>query len=119
MAKKHTQLVLHSSPLAFGILLSYFFWESNMLLLVIYVTTIVLLIVSGEDKKVESWILVYGMFVGFMIETIGTNISGYQNFTNPDILGIPYWLVVAWGYGFVLMKRVSLIIATGTPWARL
>lgn len=116
MTEKIKQLVIHSSPLVLGILLSYLFWESNTLLLGIYVTAILFLILSGRDRKVELWIWVYGMAAGFAIETIGTQVSGYQSFTNPDILGIPYWLVIVWGYGFVLMKRISLIIATGSPW---
>lgn len=118
MTQKIKQLAIHSSPLALGILLSYLFWKSNMLLLGIYVVAILLLILSGRDRKVELWIWLYGMIAGFAVEAIGTQISGYQNFTNPDILGIPYWLVVVWGYGFVLMKRISLIIASGSPWVR-
>lgn len=116
MTEKIKQLAIHSSPLAFGIPLSYLFWKSNMLLLGIYVVAIMFLILSGKDRKIELQVLVYGMIAGFAIETIGTQISGYQNFMNPDILGIPYWLIVVWGYGFVLMKRISLIIATGSPW---
>lgn len=118
MTEKIKQLVIHSSPLVLGILLSYLFWKSNMLLLGIYVAAIVFLVLSGRDRKVELWILVYGMVAGLAIETIGTQTSGYQSFTNPDILGIPYWLIVTWGYGFILMKRISLIIATGSPWVR-
>lgn len=118
MTEKIKQLVIHSSPLAFGIILSYLFWKSNMLLLGTYVVVIIFLILSGKDRKIELWIWLYGMVAGFAIETIGTQVSGYQIFTNPDILGIPYWLVIVWGYGFVLMKRISLIIATGSPWLR-
>jgi len=116
MTEKIKQLVINSLPLALGILLSYLFWQSNILLLGIYVAAIVFLIFSGRDRKVELWILMYGMIAGFVIETIGSEVSGYQSFTNPDILGIPYWLIAAWGYGFVLMKRISLIIATASPW---
>ncbi len=118
MAEKIKKLVTHSSPLVLGILLSYLFWESNTLLLGIYILAVFILIISGRDRKIELLIWVYGMIAGFAIETIGTQVSGYQNFTNPDILGIPYWLVVAWGYGFILMKRISLILATGSPWVR-
>lgn len=116
--KKIKQLIINSSPLALGIVLSYMFWESNILLLIIYIVTVLLLILTGKDRRVELWILIYGMIAGFAVETIGTQISGYQSFANPDILGIPYWLIVTWGYGFVLMKRISLIIATGSPWIR-
>ena len=118
MAEKVKQLIIHSLPLALGVVLSYLFWRSSALLLAVYVTAVLLLIFTGKDKKIELWILTYGMITGLIIETIGAQISGYQSFANPDVLGIPYWLIVVWGYGFVLMKRISLIIATTSPWLR-
>jgi len=114
---KFCLVIFHSLPLFFGILLSYLFWRSNLLLLVIYSVFVLGLIYFGKDRKTEFLIFIYGSIVGFIIETIGTQISGYQSFTQPDVLGIPYWLVVSWGFGFLLMKRISLIIATGSPWA--
>lgn len=113
---KSLQLLIHSSPLALGILLSYIFWRSNSLLLGIYLVAVFALILLGRDRKVEFLIAIYGIIAGFIIEVIGTQISGYQNFTQSDFLGIPAWLLIAWGYGFVLMKRISLLIATDSPW---
>lgn len=118
MHNKIQQLIIHSSPLALGILLSFLFWKQNLLLLVIYLVLVLLIIWFGKDKKVEAWIFIYGLISGFAVETIGTQISGYQGFTHPDIWGIPYWLIVSWGYGFILMKRIGLIIATGLPWTQ-
>jgi hypothetical protein len=110
-------VIIHSLPLFSGILLSFLFWRSNILLLGIYSLFVFLLIFFGKDRKIELLIFIYGCFAGFIIETIGTQISGYQSFTQPDILGIPYWLVVSWGFGFLLMKRIGLIIGSGSPWA--
>ena len=118
MTEKIKQLIIHSAPLAFGIILSYLFWKWNILLLIVYVIAALLLILIGKDRQVELWILIFGIIAGFAVETIGTQLSGYQSFTNPDIFGIPYWLIVVWGYGFVLMKRISLIMATESPWLR-
>jgi len=115
---KTKQILIHSLPLVFGILLSYFFWQINFLLLAIYSILVLAIIFSGRDKKIELNIFVYGLIAGFAVETIGTQISGYQSFTQPDILGIPYWLIVSWGYGFILMKRIGLIIGTGSPWIK-
>jgi hypothetical protein len=111
------KVLIQSVPLAVGILLSYLFWQNTMLLLAIYLVVSAGLIVTGRDRRIEALIFLYGLVVGFVIETIGTGISGYQSFTKPDILTIPYWLIVTWGFGFVLMKRIGFIISTGSPWA--
>src|SRR3989344_123 len=107
---KIKQLLLHSSPLALGIILSYLFWRNNYLLLALYLLVVLLVILFGKDKKIESQIFAYGVVWGFVIEIVGTQISGYQSFTNPDWMGVPLWLPVSWGYGFILIKRVALII---------
>ena len=114
--RKLSLILFHSLPLAVGMLLSFFLWRSNMALLAAYITATVTVILTGKDRKTETMIFCYGALVGLVIETIGTSVSGYQSFANPDLIGIPYWLVVTWGYGFILMKRVALIIGTGSPW---
>lgn len=116
--KKFILLLIHSFPLGLGIILAYFFWEKNSLLLFLFTVITLLLILRGKDVRTELWIFLYGFVAGFTVETIGTQISGYQSFTLPEILGIPYWLLVAWGYGFILMKRLSLIIGTGSAWIK-
>lgn len=115
---KFLKIILHTLPLILGVGVSYFLWSSNTIILLVYITLAAAFILSGKDKKTETWIFVYGLIGGFAIETFGTYISGYQSFTLPQIWGIPYWLPVSWGYGFILMKRVGLIIATGSPWAK-
>jgi len=113
---KIKQLIIHSSPLALGVLLSNVFWKQNVVLLGMYLIIVAAVIFIGKDKKTELWIFLYGIVAGFIVETIGTQISGYQSFTQPDVWGIPFWLIISWGYGFILMKRVGLIIATNSPW---
>lgn len=114
--EKLKQLAIHSFPLAIGMVFSCLFWRQSALLLGLYIVMVLLLILSGKDKKIEFLILAYGMAVGFFIETIGTQVGRYQSFASPNFLGIPWWLIIAWGYGFVLMKRVSLTIGTKSPW---
>lgn len=113
---KTRQLLLHSAPFALGIVLSYFFWRSDITLFMIYAGLVLAVIWAGKDQKTETLILIYGIIAGVVVEVIGTKVSRYQNFTNPDAFGIPYWLPVSWGYGFVLMKRIGLIIGKGSPW---
>ncbi len=113
---KSALIALHSLPFILGIALSYLFWERPDLLLALYLILTSLVIWYGKDRRTESLIFLYGIAAGFVVETLGTQVSGYQSFTLPQVLGIPYWLLVSWGYGFILMKRIGLIIGTGGPW---
>jgi hypothetical protein len=113
---KAIKIIVHSLPFALGIALSYSFWRDGLLLLLFYGAIAASVINWGKDRRIEWWIFLYGLFAGFIIEVIGTSVSGYQSFTRPEILSIPYWLIVSWGYGFVIMKRIGFIIATGSPW---
>jgi hypothetical protein len=115
--KKLLLLAVHSSPFLVGIVLSYFFWQSTLALLAIYLLAVFLVIATGQDGRTELVIFVYGMVAGTVVELWGTAISGYQMWVATDPgLTIPYWLIVSWGYGFVLMKRIGLIVGTGSPW---
>ncbi len=113
---KYKLLTLHSLPFCLGIVLSYLFWQEPWILLYAYLALSAVVIWFGRDRRTELFIFLYGLAAGFIIETLGTQISGYQSFTLPQVLGIPYWLIVAWGYGFLLMKRVGFILGTGSPW---
>ena len=68
-----------------------------------------ILILRHRDNS-EFAIFIYGIIIGGLVEVIGTQVSGYQSFTEPDFLGIPMWLPVVWGYGFVAMKRIGIIL---------
>lgn len=108
---KLLKVLIETLPIIFGILLSYLFWRNNFLLFVIYIFLILLLIYIHKDKS-ELVIFIYGVVIGTIIEVIGTQISGYQSFAKPDFGGIPVWLPVVWGYGFIAMKRIGLILKT-------
>ena len=106
---KFSKVFVETLPILFGILLSYLFWQNNLLLFIFYLFLTLLLIYFHKDKA-EYFIFVYGILVGIVVEVIGTQISGYQSFTKPDFGGIPIWLPIAWGYGFVAMKRIGFIL---------
>lgn len=86
------------------------------MLFLIYAVILFIVVATGKDQKAEFLIMIYGLVTGSIIEVAGTRVSGYQSFARPDLFGIPYWLPVCWSYGFVVMKRVGLIIGTGSPW---
>ncbi len=109
-------IALHTLPVLLVLVLNSLLWKHNLVLLLLYLLTAGGLILGGRDTRVEARVFVYGVAMGFVIETFGTQLAGYQKFLNPDVGGIPLWLVVAWGYAFVAMKRISLIITKDSPW---
>ena len=106
---KLSKVFIETLPILFGILLSYLFWQNNILLFIIYLVLTLGLIYFHKDKA-EFVIFAYGILIGAIVEVIGTQISGYQSFTKPDLGGIPMWLPVVWGYGFVAMKRIGFVL---------
>ena len=112
---KSSLVFLHSLPFVLGIALSHFFWPNPWILLTLYFMLTVGFIYFGNDRKTETFIACYGILAGIIIEVSGAW-NGYQKFTTPQFFGIPFWLILTWGYGFVLMKRIGFIIHSGTPW---
>lgn len=106
---KLSKIFIETLPILLGVLLTYLFWQNNVLLFIIYLVLTLGLIYLHKDKT-EFVIFAYGILIGAIIETIGTQISGYQSFTKPDFDGIPMWLPVVWGYGFVAMKRIGFTL---------
>ena len=106
---KFSKVFIETLPILFGILLSYLFWQNNVLLFIIYLVLTLGLIYFHKDKT-EFAIFTYGILIGAIVEVIGTQISGYQSFAKPDFGGIPMWLPIVWGYGFVAMKRIGFVL---------
>lgn len=58
----------------------------------------------------EVQLFAIGTGVGLFIE-IGFRILGYQQeWIDASLFGIPYWLPIAWGMGFVLITRLGIFI---------
>lgn len=106
---KYKKLFIETIPIVAGIPVSYFFWQNTLVLSLIYLAASLLLIYLHKDRT-EFMIFLYGALIGSIVEVIGVNISGYQSFSKPDILGIPIWLPIVWGYGFVAIKRIGSAI---------
>lgn len=109
MKKTLIPIFLETLPLLIGIFLTYLFWKNNIILLAVYLIAISI-ILKIKYQRGDLSALFYGFIIGLIVETIGTSVSHYQSFANPDFLGIPMWLPIVWAYGFMLMKRIGVII---------
>jgi uncharacterized membrane protein len=78
------------------------------LALTAFIVVVSFLIFLLKDHKNEKYLFIIGILVGSFIE-IGLRILGYQQtWTEASLLGVPYWLPIAWGLGFVLITRFGM-----------
>lgn len=62
------------------------------------------------DRVGERYLFFLGVVIGAWIE-IGFRFLGYQQaWTDASFFGVPYWLPIAWGVGFVLITRLGVWI---------
>lgn len=107
--KKTNELLLNIGFILLGIILTGLFWRYNILLTFIYIIAI-LIYFKIKYEKGEILFLLVAFALGFIVEAVGTFFVGYQSFTNPSFLGIPLWLPIVWGFGFVVFRRIGNII---------
>lgn len=63
-------------------------------------------------KRVPGELTLFGVgfAMGLVIEVGLGLVSRSQHWENASLFGVPYWLPVIWGYGFVVMRRIGNII---------
>ena len=105
-----------STPTEFGIpiIASFIFLISQAsgrfseLALTAFIVAVSLLILVMKRHKNEQRLFITGIFTGCVIE-IGLRQLGYQQiWTEASLFGIPYWLPIAWGLGFVVITRFGV-----------
>ncbi len=85
------------------------------LALTAFIVAVSFLIFLMKDHKNEEYLFVIGMLVGSFIE-IGLRVLGYQQvWTEASLFGVPYWLPIAWGLGFVLITRFGMRLRRISP----
>ncbi len=63
-----------------------------------------------DDRVGERVLFLIGTVLGFIVE-IGFRLLGYQQvWVDASLLGVPYWLPLAWGVGFVLITRLGVYV---------
>jgi hypothetical protein len=58
-------------------------------------------------ERGEGVLFAVGFVVGLSIEVGLGLIARSQHWENASLWGVPYWLPVIWGYGFVVMRRIG------------
>ena len=114
---KSKLFAIHILPFVLMMIPIHLAWRHPTLLLILYSALLSGYILHEKDRKLEFQIAVVGITWGLILEIIGVR-SGFHTFSAPDFMGIPLWLTVIWGCGFILGKRINLIMLTGSPWLK-
>tara|TARA_Y100000310_G_C20317883_1_gene639333 strand:- start:67 stop:420 length:354 start_codon:yes stop_codon:yes gene_type:complete len=79
------------------------------------IITIVYLLIIGflfavRYNKQEFYVFLVGLVAGIIIEGWGKviNLFSWQSFNS--LFSLPLWLPIAWGYAFVIMRRVGNVM---------
>jgi hypothetical protein len=102
-------IFLELIPIIIGKILLVFYWKNNLLLTVLYVI-IILIAFKVKYEKREWAIFLLGALAGFGIELWAVNVVGFQTFAGTPVGNVPLWMPLTWGYGFVVIKRISVAI---------
>ena len=95
--------------LLIGAGITYFFWKNSLLLTFIYLSTILALFLVNY-RQGDFFAFFFGVVLGFAIEVFATDITHIHTFAYSDFFGMPMWMPIVWGYCFLLMKRIGIIL---------
>jgi hypothetical protein len=80
------------------------------LTLTLFAIGIASLLYYWHDRVGERYLFFLGVVIGSWIE-IGFRFLGYQQvWADASFFGVPYWLPLAWGIGFVIVTRLGVWI---------
>ena len=84
------------------------FWRMNILLFIIMLVLTLLSLIKYHENTDICFVIIAGI-----IGPIGEIICiyfGVWSYSNPDILGIPMWLILAHAYFGIIVRRTSITI---------
>ncbi len=78
----------------------------------ITLSTLILILIFFKIKYYDNELrlLIIGVFVGVVLELGGDLIYKLQYWNNASFFGIPVWLPIIWGFGFVIIRRIGNFI---------
>ena len=60
--------------------------------------------------KGEFALLLAGMIIGLVMELIGDLLFKVQYWAHGSLFGLPFWLPLMWGFGFIAIRRLGNVI---------
>ncbi len=84
-----------------------FIFIKNEYLIALGVLALLLITFKIKYYKNEWKVYVFGVLTGFFFEIAGDYIYKLQYWENASLFGIPIWLPLLWGYGFIFIRRIG------------
>ena len=102
----------------FAALIIFFIFQSkgsmSEFVLTAFIVAISILTAFLKLHKRETLLFFLGVAFGSFIE-IGLRYFGYQQvWTDASLYGVPYWLPLVWGFGFVVITRLGMVVRHNT-----
>lgn len=91
------------------ILLILFAFVKNEIWDAVLIIFVMLAVFKIKYYKNEIYVFIFGFLLGILLELFGSFVLKFQMWN--AIFTMPLWLPLAWGYGFVLIRRIGNIIA--------
>jgi hypothetical protein len=91
-----------------ALLIFIFFFRTEIAITILAIIGIVITFFMCYNKN-EYIVLIFGFIMGLVFEIIG-NVWLGQNWPEASFFTIPLWLPVAWGYGFIVIRRIGNIL---------
>lgn len=106
---KFKDLLIQLIPLFFAFII--FLFTKNEILITIGIIILILITFKIKHYPGEWKLVLTGIILGFLFETIGDTIYKLQYWESATLLGLfPIWLPLLWGYGFIFIRRIGNFI---------
>ena|ERR1035437_601189 len=105
--KKIKQITFELIPLLF--IFIFLLYVKNEIAITILGIAVVAITFKFKYYKNEIELLVFGIIFGLFMECFASYVLEFQ-FWNHSLFLIPMWLPLAWGYLFIVMRRIGDII---------
>jgi len=86
------------------------FLTKNEILIFFLLSLFLLLVFKVKYKKGEFKVFLFGLIIGTIIELGSDQLYNLQYWKEGSFFGVPIWLPLIWGIGFVFIRRIGNLL---------
>lgn len=94
--------------LFFALVVTFLIKQEHLISLALILFLLISLKLSKE--KSEWRIFVLGSAIGFLMELMGIYFYKLQYWNEASLFGMPLWLPILWGIGFIYIRRIGNLV---------